>query len=100
MAVIRRFHWKVNKGSNDEFIELHREFEDNYREKAGGTKMDLHEKVNGPFWVYLADVYFEDWSGMNSWNDFFETEAGRDFGSKITATAECIDDEFFLTIDY
>ena len=42
MAVIRRFHWKVNKGSNDEFIELHREFEDNYREKAGGTKMDLH----------------------------------------------------------
>jgi len=61
MAVIRRFHWKVNKGSNDEFIELHREFEDNYREKAGGTKMDIMvtiQRDTHPLFL-LKEVFYE-----------------------------------------
>ena len=39
MAIIERYHWKVNEGSDHDFIKLHREFEDKFREKAGAIKM-------------------------------------------------------------
>ena len=33
MAIIERYHWKVNEGSDHDFIKLHREFEDKFKEK-------------------------------------------------------------------
>ena len=48
MAIIERYHWKVNEGSDHDFIKLHREFEDKFREKAGAIKMDLN--------VFLVDL--------------------------------------------
>ena len=41
-GIIGRYHWKVNEGSDHDFIKLHREFDDKYREKVGAIKNDLN----------------------------------------------------------
>jgi|TARA_B100001029_G_C14829001_1_gene321936 hypothetical protein len=100
MAIIERYHWKVNEGSDHDFIKLHREFEDKFREKAGAIKMDLNVFASGPNFHYQADVHFTDWSGIDEWNSFFKTDEGIKFGKKVYALAEAINREFLKIIDY
>ena len=52
MEIIERYHWKVNEGSDHDFIKLHREFDDKYREKVGAIKMDLNFFASGPNFHY------------------------------------------------
>ena len=100
MEIIERYHWKVYKGSDHDFIKLHREFDDKYSEKAGAIKIDLNIFASGPNFHYQADVHFSHWAGMDEWNSFFKTDEGIKFGKKVYALAEAINREFLKIIDY
>ena len=99
-GIIERYHWNVNECSDHDFIKLHREFDDKYREKASAIKMDLNVFASGPNFHYQADVHFTDWSGIDEWNSFFKTDEGIKFGKKVYALAEAINREFLKIIDY
>ena len=98
MSVIERYHWHVS--DEVEFKKLHREFFDQYLKKAGAKEMLMNQESSGSWLNYQVDVLFEDWSGKNAWNDFFNTEEGQDFGQRINNVAKIVDREYFLTVDY
>ena len=56
-----------------EFKKLHREFFDQYLMKAGAKEMLMNQESSGSWMNFQVDVIFEDWSGKNAWNDFFNT---------------------------
>ncbi len=68
--------------------------------KAGAKEMLMNQESSGSWMNFQVDVIFEDWSGKNAWNDFFNTEEGQDFGQRINNVAKIIDREYFLTVDY
>ena len=92
-GIIERYHWKVNEGSDHDFIKLHLEFDDKYREKVGAIKMDLNVFASGPNFHYQADVHFSDWACMVERNNF-KTDESIKFGEKVYALAEAINREF------
>ncbi len=98
MSVIERYHWHVSDES--EFKKLHREFFDQYLKKAGAKEMLMNQESSGSWLNFQVDVIFEDWSGKNTWTDFFNTEEGQDFGQRINNVAKIVDREYFLTVDY
>jgi len=67
---------------------------------AGAKEMLMNQESSGSWLNYQVDVIFEDWSGKNDWNDFFNTEEGQDFGQRINNVAKIVDREYFLTVDY
>ena len=71
MSVIERYHWHVS--DEVEFKKLHREFFDQYLKKAGAKEMLMNQESSGSWMNFQVDVIFEDWSGKNAWNDFFNT---------------------------
>ena len=70
--LLRDTNWHVSDES--EFKKLHREFLDQYLKKAGAKEMLMNQESSGSWLNYQVDVIFEDWSGKNAWNDFFNTE--------------------------
>ena len=61
--------------------------------------MLMNQESSGSWMNFQVDVIFEDWSGKNVWNDFFNTEEGQDFGQRINNVAKIVDREYFLTVD-
>ena len=98
MAIILRYTWEVS--NEEEFKRLHRVFEDQYLEKTGVKQMYLLQELSGPGGVYFAGVSFENWAGLDKWDDFFNTEEAKNFAEQIHKTAKPLDRTYLKEVDY
>ena len=98
MAIILRYTWEVS--NEEEFKRLHRVFEDQYLEKAGVKQMYLLQELSGPGGVYFAWVSFENWAGLDKWDDLFNTEEAKNFAEQIRKTAKPLDRTYLREVDY